>query len=80
MMSTLLQSREKNRLKQELKIAFGLIPLATLLAGAAAGALLTSLGAGPSEGLSLQLTAVAVIFLTGLAGMLWFYLKKLDQL
>jgi hypothetical protein len=80
MMSTLPQSREKNRLKQELKIAFGLIPLATLLVGAAAGALLTSLGAAPSEGLSLQLTTVAVIFFTGLAGMLWFYLKKLDQL
>lgn len=80
MMSTLLQSREKNRLKQELKIAFGLIPLVTLLVGAATGDLLTSLGAAPSEGFLLQLTVVAVIFLTGLAGLLWFYLKKLDQL
>jgi hypothetical protein len=80
MMSTLLQSREKNRLKQELKIAFGLIPLATLLAGAAAGALLTSMGAATSQGVLLPLAAVAGIFLTGLAGMLWFYLKKFDQL
>ncbi|OBP16908.1 hypothetical protein A5320_06025 [Rheinheimera sp. SA_1] len=79
-MSTLLQTRGKNRLKQELKIAFGLIPFATLLAGAAAGALLTSLGAAPTGALSFKLTAVAVVFLAGLAGMLWFYLKKLDQL
>ncbi len=79
-MSTLLQTREKNRLKQELKIAFGLFPLATLLVGAAAGALLTTMGAAPSEGGLLPLTAAAVIFLIGLAGMLWFYLKKFDQL